>query len=110
LLLSNVQLSAAPLAGVWKVEDGGRRQLPGNARAAAPWSAKGVGWTQWPEGWGLSWCQQAVALWRVNRAQPTNRASGVSCTAWFGGRIFLSLAETLKRIYRIIVYVARRIN
>jgi len=80
----NVQLSAAPLAGVWKVEDGGRRQLPGNARAAAPWSAKGVGWTQWPEGWELSWCQQAGAFCRVNRAQLTNRASGVSCTAWLG--------------------------
>jgi len=31
--------SAAPLAGVCRVEDAGRRQLPGNARAADPWSA-----------------------------------------------------------------------
>jgi len=27
---------------------------------------------------------QAVALCRVNRAQPTGRASGVRCTPWFG--------------------------
>ena len=37
------------------------------------------------EGWGMSVRQQAGAFCRVNRAQPTNRASGVSCTAWFGG-------------------------
>jgi len=35
--------SAAPLAGVWRVEDGGTRQLPGNARAADHWSAGGFG-------------------------------------------------------------------
>jgi len=34
-----VQLSAAPLAGVWRVEDGGERQLPGTLRAAELWSA-----------------------------------------------------------------------
>jgi len=33
--------SAAPLAGVWSVEDGGMRQVPGNARAADGWSAEG---------------------------------------------------------------------
>jgi len=32
----NGQLSAAPLAGVWSVEDAEQRQLPGNARAADP--------------------------------------------------------------------------
>jgi len=30
----NGQLSAAPLAGVWSVEDRSKRQLLGNARAA----------------------------------------------------------------------------
>ncbi len=50
---ANVQLSTAPLAGVWRVEDSEERQLLGNARAAD----------------------------LVNRAQPTNSASGVSCTA-----------------------------
>jgi len=36
------------------------------------------------EGCALPVRQQAVAVCRVNRAQPTNRASGVSCTAWLG--------------------------
>jgi len=33
---ANEQLSTAPLAGVWKVEDVCKRQVPGNARVAAP--------------------------------------------------------------------------
>jgi len=33
-VLPNEQASAALLAGVWKVEDGGTRQLPGTPRAA----------------------------------------------------------------------------
>jgi len=84
----NEQLSAAPLAGVWSVEDNGERQLPGNARAADPWSVRNVGLARWSEGWGWSSRQQANAFCRVNRAQPTNRASGVSCTAWFGRYLF----------------------
>jgi len=35
--------SAAPLAGVGSVEDGGTRQVPGNARAADPWKAMDFG-------------------------------------------------------------------
>jgi len=83
----NVQLSAAPLAGVWSVADVSRRQLPGNARAAGPWSARSIGIARAPGGCALSRYQQAEAFCRVNRAQPTNRASGVSCTAWLGRRI-----------------------
>jgi len=67
------------------VEDAEERQLPGNARAADLWSTRSVGLARSPEGWGLPSRQQAVAVCRVNRAQPTNRASGVSFTAWFGG-------------------------
>jgi len=80
----NGQLSAAPLASVWRVEDGGRRQPPGNARAADPWSGRSVGLPGPPEGCASSCCQQADAFCGVNRAQTTNRASGVSCTAWLG--------------------------
>ena len=32
----NAWLSAAPLAGVWRVEDAGTRQVPGTLRAADP--------------------------------------------------------------------------
>jgi len=39
----NAQALAAPLASVWSVEDGGTRQLTGNARAADPWSARSIG-------------------------------------------------------------------
>jgi len=46
--------SAAPLAGVWSVEDVGKRQVPGNARAADPWSAEGSGARDATEGCGLS--------------------------------------------------------
>jgi len=67
------------------VEDVSKRQLLGNARAADPWSAGRVGMARSPEGCGLFGRQQAEAFCRVNRAQPTNRASGVSCTAWLGG-------------------------
>jgi len=81
----NVQLSAAPLAGFWKVEDAGRRQPPGNARAADPWSVRSIGVSRAPGGCALSSHQQAEAFCRMNRAQPTSRTSGVSCTAWFGG-------------------------
>jgi len=81
----NGQASAAPLAGVGRVEDGEQRQLPGNARAADLWSAERVGVSRPSEGCGLPCRQQAGALCRVNRAQPTNRASGVICTAWLGG-------------------------
>jgi len=66
------------------VEDGGERQLPGNVRAADRWSARNTGTPRQFEGWGISGRQQAVALCRVNRAQPTGRASGVSCTPWLG--------------------------
>jgi len=37
------QASAAPLAGVGRVEDVRQRQLPGNARAADRWSARNAG-------------------------------------------------------------------
>jgi len=67
------------------VEDREERQLPGNARAADPWSAKNAALPEVSDGWGMWGCQQAEAFCRVNRAQPTNRASGVSCTAWLGG-------------------------
>ena len=67
------------------MEDSEQRQLPGNARAADRWSAGSTGPEGMSEGCGLPDCQQAVADWRVNRAQPRSRASGVSCTAWFGG-------------------------
>jgi len=60
----------------------GERQLPGNARAADPWSAGRYGAMRAGGGWGMPGRQQAVALCRVNHAQPTGRASGVSCTAW----------------------------
>ena len=66
----NVQLSAAPLAGFWKVEDAGRRQLPGNARAADPWSVRSIGVARAPGGCALSSRQQAEAFCRVNRTQP----------------------------------------
>jgi len=69
------------------VEDGGERQLPGNARAADPWSAGSVGSSRTCEGCGVSGRQQAEAFCRVNRAQPRNRASGVSCTPWLGGEM-----------------------
>jgi len=52
------------------VEDSGRRQLPGNVRAAARWSAEGWGSPERSEGWGMSACKQAVAHCWVNRAQP----------------------------------------
>jgi len=87
----NEQRSAAPLASVWRVEDVGERQVPGNARAADPWSAGNVGVSYLAEGWGMSCYQQAGAFCRVNRAQPKNRASGVSCTAWLGRMDFYSL-------------------
>jgi len=83
----NGQRSAAPLAGVWRVEDGEERQLPGNARAADAWIARCVGLARAPEGCVLCGCQQAGAFCRVNRAQPTNRASGVSCTPWLAGSV-----------------------
>ena len=65
------------------------RQLPGNARAADPWSVRSCGLVRPPEGCALLSHQQAEALCRVNRAQPTSRASGVSCTAWLGGKLGL---------------------
>jgi len=58
--------------------------MPGNARAADLWNEGSVRVSQAPGGCGLSIRQQAEAFCRVNRAQPTNRASGVSCTAWLG--------------------------
>jgi len=76
--------SAAPLAGVCRVEDVGQRQLPGNVRAADGWSARNCVLPEAVEGCGLLGRQQAVALCRVDRAHPTSRASGVSCTPWLG--------------------------
>jgi len=35
--------SAAPLAGVWRVEDVGERQLPGKVRAADLWNTRNAG-------------------------------------------------------------------
>jgi len=67
------------------VADGGTRQLPGNARAADLWSATRFGLPEASEDCALSSRQQAEAFCRVNRAQPTSRASGVSCTAWLAG-------------------------
>jgi len=49
--------SAAPLAGVWRVADASRRQLPGNARAADPWSARGDELPLTCGGCGLAICQ-----------------------------------------------------
>jgi len=46
--------SAAPLAGVWRVEDVGQRQVPGNARTADRWSAGKRGAPEPPEGCALS--------------------------------------------------------
>ena len=60
--------SAAPLAGVCRVEDGGERQLPGNARVADRWSAKDVGSPWTAGGCGLPHWYEAVAFCRVNRA------------------------------------------
>ena len=68
------------------MEDSGTRQLPGNVRAADRWSVGIAGLSGVCEGWGIPGCQQAVALCRVDRAQPTGRASGVSCTPWFGSK------------------------
>jgi len=76
--------SAAPLAGVGRVEDTEKRQVPGNARAADPWSAEDADLAEAAGDCALSVRQQAVAFCRVNCVQPTNRASGVSCTPWFG--------------------------
>ena len=59
--------------------------MPGNARAADPWSAGSVGIARAHEGCALPGRQQAGAFCRVNRAQPRNRASGVSCTARLDG-------------------------
>ena len=70
-VMPKVQLSAAPLAGVWRVEDRSTRQVPGNARAAALWSGRSRRSPQLSEGWGLPDSQQARALCRMNRAQPT---------------------------------------
>jgi len=72
------------------VEDGGRRQVPGNVRAADPWSAENAGLREACEGCALAGLQQAVADCRVNRAQVTGRASGVSCTPWLA-RIVLAM-------------------
>jgi len=88
------------------VEDAGKRQLPGNARAADRWSARGGESLRTAEGWGLSRRQQAEAFCRVNRAQPTNRASGVSCTAWLGsssGKRYINI--NIMAFYRCISYL-----
>jgi len=61
------------------------RQVPGNARAADRWSVRSAEAPETFGGCALSGCQQDVALCRVNRAQPTSRASGVSCTPWLAG-------------------------
>jgi len=71
------------------VEDGGKRQLPGTLRAADPWSAESIGAPEAAGGCALLGCQQAVAVWRVDRAQPTHRASGVRCTPWLGCALFI---------------------
>jgi len=42
--------SAAPLAGVCAVEDGSTRQVPGNVRAADPWSGRIAGAPEASEG------------------------------------------------------------
>jgi len=75
------------------MEDGGERQLPGNARAADRWRARSVGLPEAPGGWGMAVRQQAGAFCRVNCAQPTGRASGVRCTPWFGGGPFSQLSS-----------------
>ena len=38
-------------------------------------------------GCALPWGQQAVAHWPGRSRPAQGRASGVSCTPWFGGRI-----------------------
>jgi len=45
-------------------------------------------------------CQQAVALCRVDRAQPTNRASGVRCTPWLGRSDIYYLHRMLILVFR----------
>jgi len=52
----NEQASAALLAGVWKVEDGGTRQLPGKVRAADRWSIRTVALQEASEGCALRGC------------------------------------------------------
>ena len=69
------------------MEDAAQRQVPGNARAADPWSARSVESVHTSGGCGLSGRQQAGAFCRVDRAQVTGRASGVRCTPWLGGTI-----------------------
>ena len=73
------------------MEDAGTRQLPGNARMADLWSARSIGAPEMAGGWGMSGCQQAGALCRVDRAQPKGRARGVRCTPWLGGNGYLIL-------------------
>jgi len=92
------------------VEDSGKRQLPGNVRAADPWTVAIAGLPGACEGWGMAGYQQAVADWRVDRAQPTHRASGVSCTAWFGGstdlqfyKVVLQCNSTLGNRFSLII-------
>jgi len=70
------------------VEDAEERQLLGNARTADRWSARSGESPRTAEGCGLSRYQQAEAFCRVDRAQPTSRASGVSCTAWLDGILY----------------------
>jgi len=50
------QRSAAPLAGVWRVEDREERQVPGTLRTADPWSGRSRGSPQTSEGCGLPGC------------------------------------------------------
>jgi len=74
------------------VEDDGQRQLPGTLRAADRWSIRSVALQEASEGCALLGCQQAVAACRVNRAQATRRASGVSYTPWLGGDFLSALS------------------
>ena len=75
------------------------RQLPGNVRAADLWSVRDDGVPQVPGGCALWGCQQAVADCRVNRAQPTSRASGVRCTPWLGGLSTILKHKPLSSIF-----------
>jgi len=96
--------SAAPLAGVCRVEDSGRRQLPGNVRAAARWSAEGWGSPERSEGWGMSACKQAVAHCWVNRAQPKDAPAASAARRGSGAVLyyFFDLSEGSELFSRLI--------
>ena len=83
--------SAAPLAGVWSVEDMGQRQVPANCVRPTVEAPGAVGRQERLKVGGCGGANRPVAVSRVDRAQPTHRASGVRCTPWLGGAVVLVL-------------------